>query len=261
MRSALIPPIPDLERFAGSRRFHMLLAQHCDDARYLEFYRARAADAYTILDNGADEQDALNMERVLELACKVGASEIIVPDVQQDDWATLVQGERSFAYLMTSGQQLYEQAGKPRLMIVPQGTNAWEWETCLAGLLTRAERVERLFHIRPPVIGVSKNHDDVVRGGLRTLLAKLPAGYDVHLLGWPRRTIALLELAHEFPWIRSVDSARPFTYGMRGEYISNGLARSLPTEHDYFHTAIPDDRVDFVQDNIRTFDAYSRGVA
>lgn len=258
MKTALIPPTPDLERFAGGDSMHMMLAQHCEP-RYLEFYtRERARGAYVILDNGADELWAgVAMPRLLNVVNITRAQEVVLPDVQCDGPDTVATTQNALKWLERDGQEAYQRAGEPTFMIVPQGVVLSEWRTSMYRML-------KACGDRPPVIGVAKNHDDLIVGGLHRCLSWIPDGYVIHLLGWPRRLITLREVAEKFPEIRSVDSARPLKLAMTGRLLHD--ERGLPTRVNgtdgvhYFEDSVPMNYEDIARTNIKTFRSYALDV-
>jgi hypothetical protein len=261
MKTALITPIPDLDRFAGGEPIHMMLAQLCSlkgsSQRYLEFYaRERANGSHVILDNGADELGkGINMSTLLDIVEAVRAQEVILPDVQGNGPDTVAATQDALRWLVDDGREQYIRAGEPKLMIVPQGQLFSEWRNSLNMMLNATEGFL-------PVIGVAKNHDELIVGGLGRCLRAIPSGYEVHLLGWPRRLITLLEVAEEFPWLRSVDSGRPFKHGMIGQHLQD--ERRLPTrapasggEQHFFEDSIPTNYENVTRSNVDLFKAYA----
>lgn len=94
---------------------------------------ARAVRGYKILDNSLIELGgAVDLERVLAAAEKIGADEIILPDVFQDGPATVKAVKGSLRYLT----EKWPNRDWPfKLMAVAQGKDVEEWYACYNELL------------------------------------------------------------------------------------------------------------------------------
>lgn len=265
MKVALIPPVPDLERFATTD-IHLLLSHLFAHPGYLEYYsKRRDFGDYIILDNSAHENGAGNLpDELLDQAVAVRAQEVVCPDVLFDDRGTVSAGVRMFRYMTSdAGWEKFCAAGLPRLMLVPQGTTRGEWVKCLTSLMHEWE--ERMSHLvgMPPVIGVSKDYEDLVSGGITSLIAQYLAplrqamGIDVHCLGWPSKLWSLAKVQQETPWVRSTDSAKPFVYARAGIRLEPGgtVPRYPRRAHDYFTTPTDDALVDLARINVEVFKA------
>lgn len=223
MKTILIPSIPNLEMAKG-RDYHLLLSHLCEDVEYLKFYvKEKSAGSYLILDNSAHEfQAGEGPQRLLEVAVRLQADEVVVPDYLEDADQTVAKAIDAFRWFAGKGREAFEQLD-PRLMIVPQGDSFYSWRRCLHHLTEvfyRAQSSAPELFRRSPVIGVSKDYE-VFDGGLPRLLEKviLPhatsMGSPIHMLGWGRRLWDLKIVARDFgPFIRTVDSAKPFVYAM-----------------------------------------------
>lgn len=259
MKVALIPPIPDLRRFASESSVHLLLAQLCHIDPYREYYKERSIDGdYLILDNGADEiGQGMRVETLLSIARYVGAQEVVLPDVQQDGAATYAATREACEWLITpEGREAYADAGHPRLMIVPQGRTRDEWLDCFEAMWNMHIYSGRVWNENyEPVVGLAKNHEALIDGGLVALMAELDPTIDVHLLGWPRRLEAIPDLLVQFPRIRSIDTARAFVYGRAGiSVIPYDEAPTYPERsEDYFDVPILATFHDTVRSNINAF--------
>lgn len=245
MRVCIISPVPDLERFVGDTRVHLLLAHLFDHPqigeRYREFYqRRRERNDYLILDNGAYEGAALPMPKLLEVARKVNATEVVLPDVPFHCRQTIANSSNALGWLMSNGgKRAYADAGKPRLMIVPHGRTLDQVMTCLT-TLHHATRIAMNALGGPyPSVGVSKFHEIGLRGGVLRVLAALDFdAYQVHMLGWAGTWSTLRHVATRYPEIRSIDSARPLVYAHAGQKLDEASAKIRRTE-DYFEKPVP----------------------
>lgn len=256
MDIALIPPVPDLGRYAGRGDMHMLLVALFNRPGYVEYYAKR--DEYKILDNGAHETqtEGLGILPLLKLAAKVNASEVVLPDVPGNAVKSIETTRRALAWLDTpKGMQAYGEAGMPSLMIVPQGRSLDAWAGSLRVMLNAYHDV---FRDSIPTIGFAKHH---VEGGfdpceMYDAARQLsPAGV-IHCLGWPRNLWSIDELTSYTRDIRSIDSARPFVYAANGILLEpGGMIPKYPKRaDDYFDTALDADD-ELVERNIEVFRA------
>lgn len=263
MKACLIPPIPDLDKYVDNQATHHLLLAHLFASslgdKYATFYRDRAARGdYLIIDNSTRELgDALGIEKALELAMVVGASEIVLSDIRFSAIQTLEATERDLFWLTTAGRDLYEQAGKPALMFVPQGGSFPAWHACFVRLLDMTENAIAELDGPDPVVGVPYAYGHRLERPFRELvyLAMAP-GLPVHLLGWPRHLQTLVEIASEFPQVRSVDSSRPFVYAKHGLMVSPRVEYPGRDTH-YFFDPIPRAHTELTRRNIDLFRAYA----
>lgn len=208
MKTAIIPP-GRLAYPYGLRgdRYHLTLCHLIPSlASYTEFYRRRSHQGdYIILDNSAHEMGVGNgIERLIEAAHEISASEVVLPD-------RLFIGDDTLEQAVEALPILREKLPKVKVMGVPQGRTIQEWEDCLHGLVS----------IGVDTIGISKDYE-VWPGGLRDRVheAVMAGNQEIHLLGWGRRLNALYELAREYgERLRGVDSAKPLVYASHGLFL------------------------------------------
>jgi hypothetical protein len=247
MRVALIPPIPDLP-YQGTTDIHLLLSHLIGRSGYLEHYATRkAAGDYIILDNSAHENGSGNGARELLFQARlVRANEVVCSDVLFDCPGTIERTEAMLQYIASDhGWEAYYAAGCPRLMLVPQGTDEISWARCLKRLMYVWDIHMSQLATMPPVVGVSKDYDDFVDGGIAHLISKYcrpltKRGVDVHCLGWPANLWALADVHRRCPWVRSADSAKPFVYARAGVKLEpGGPVPDYPHRtDDYFETPL-----------------------
>lgn len=98
---------------------------------YAEF--AKKVPGYKILDNSLIELGgAVNLQRVLDAAEKIGADEIILPDVFQNGPATIKATQKALVELL----KIYPNGKIPyKLMAVAQGKDEEEWYECYKYLM------------------------------------------------------------------------------------------------------------------------------
>jgi len=259
MRIALIPPTPELPEMPLTG-IHLILSHLLEDDRYASFYTTRALHGdYVILDNSAHEYGAGNKaEQLLAQCAAVFADEVVAPDVLFDANATVEASRSMFRYIDTHWEQ-YLIANKPRLMLVPQGTNRGEWVKSLHGLLRAWDVVLGSRDMEDPVIGVSKDYDSIVKGGITTLIKQYlePMKAEVHCLGWPTNLWSLAKVMQECPWVRSTDSAKPYVYAANEILLEPGgsvpeYPRRAP---DYFTKPLTDKQRKIATRNVKVFQA------
>lgn len=268
MKVALIPPVPELKRF-GQGDFHLLLTHLFDNSDYVFHYRLqKQAKAYLVLDNSAHEfKRGLVPERLLAAAWSIQANEMVMPDVLFKGTDTIDAGAKALDWLTDQGMSRFEDL-KPRIMLVPQGADRFEYYTCLSGLIWKYQVMTRRYPAlfdRPPVIGVSKDYE-IWEGGIEKLFAdrleRIHNEYqiDVHLLGWGRELWRLGELADAHPWIRSTDSAKPFVYGSKYIDIDDPTKPpEYPTrDESYFRTPLDSLMRDISDHNVAVFKGLAR---
>lgn len=208
MKLAIIAPPRMLQFCDESEGVQMALARKVlADQVYRDYYSARHdAGDYIIMDNGAAEEGTLNLFDLNLARSWIGTNvEMIVPDVVNEMQLTIDLAER-----------FLKEIPRPR-MVVPQGRILKEWLTCL-----RAQINAGPFD----AIGISK-YCPVPRPLLlhhlqdyyaRVLFAEMPP---VHLLGLNSAPFDIQKLAQDFPWVRSMDTAAPVAYGLRGQMLRN----------------------------------------
>lgn len=259
MKLALITPIPDLERFATLSKIHLVLPEHFDDDRYLQFYKyRRSVGDYVIMDNGAHEHAGpLPISELMMRAAELGPNEIVLPDVQRDKRATIIATNNALAWIRQNPES-YDAAGRPNLMVVPQGTTMDEWSSCRDAIYHTWDHLD-MQPRRYPVIGIAKHHEDLITGGISRLVASCrvhPQIKDcqIHLLGWPRRLHVVKEVRHMYPEVRSIDTARAYTFAKMEVPIDRPpdpkSARYPDRDAEFFTDAIPEHQRILARSNV-----------
>ena len=216
MKVATILPTNYLD-IIEDRPYHMALAHLVGkDQEYTEFYRQQAEKGnYVILDNGVIETGKpMNIMQLVTCAKKIAADEIILPDVFQDDEATLNNACEAIPIAR------HELPGV-KLMAVPQGKTLEEWVDCARMLLEMDIDVLGI----PKVLTKMAGRD----GRLMALLelGNLLRGIEVHLLGcWENpiecTVIEKASQAGRIRPVRGVDSGIAYVYAREGMLITDG---------------------------------------
>lgn len=267
MKTCLIAPIPDLDRFVSDHFKHHLLLDHLFDIpgwgeTYAQFYKRRSHEGdFVTIDNGAKEHaQGVGLAQLLRRARQVEANEVVVADVRFCGRESLAASAAELHALRTNLRDEYEQAGQPQLMLVPHGETPIDWRNCMFGLETIAEHV--LAEIDGPMfsLGIPYAYAHYYEPGvylelIRAAVARVTEA-NVHLLGWPRELEILMNVTDEFPRIRSIDSSRPIVYAQAGEYARSTV--EYPGRRiNYFTTSTPFECSELVEENIRIFKAFA----
>lgn len=267
MKTCLIAPIPDLDRFVGEQFKHHLLLDHLFDIPewgdvYREFYarRKRAGDFITI-DNGAKEHArGSGLAQLLARAREVDADEVVVSDIRFKGRESLALSQLEMMQLLSHLREEYEAAGMPRLMIVPHGETIIDWRNCMFALERVAEHVLNAIDGPQYTIGLPYAYDHVFIEGMMPLVelaVKEVTPNNVHVLGWPRRLSTLDDIGGAYPDIRSIDSSRPIVYGQRGLLaIDHNEYPGRPI--NFFTNATPWEQDAVVHNNIDIFRSLAR---
>lgn len=174
--------------------YHFALGQELvRDPVYRANYKLLASNGvFIIVDNGAAEHDVPPFGEVVAVADEIGADEIIMPDVLRDKEATLD----------VFVEHLDAVPARKR-MIVPQGKDWQEWETCLHAMIDICSRFSS--------IGLPK-HLESLPGGRATALRiikqhRLYNWYHIHMLGaWDNILTEIRAAKRVFPGVRGIDS-------------------------------------------------------
>lgn len=273
MKAALIPPYHLLPEF-GHADLHLMLVHCCDNPKYVAHYkRERERGAYLILDNSAHEfkhgQDSV---KIAAWAKRLNVQEVVVPDVLDNGPATVDRAIEALEMWFETKSSLMSELN-PALMYVPQGAKQEEYYDCMTELVRLQSYVARKKGIkRDFVIGISKDYEDFP-GGLANILRVVEltrtglwesngVRLHAHILGWHRHLWVLNDLAKEFPWVRSTDSAKPFVFAMNNILLdSEADPPPYPGRHatGYFKRRLSAFQVDYAWQNVLTFQRAARG--
>jgi hypothetical protein len=274
LKTALIPPIPELEKY-GIGEFHLLLSHLMPNPLYADHYlRERRRGSYIVLDNSAHEFKVGQVAKELrDHALFLQCQEVVVPDALED-------GPKTVDLAMETLEAWYEKRDlrmsnlNPALMYVPQGKDEAEWKDCFNEIIRlhtfMAKKVKGFR--RSFVLGISKDYD-VWDGGLVHLLREYVAPMrdklwveaeikmQVHMLGWMRYLWNLNAIAIEFPWIRSTDSAKPFVYARHNLTTSptNAIPPYPTRPSDYFEQELTQLQRGHASRNVKIFAKAANG--
>lgn len=215
MRFAHIVPTAHLEELDKYSNMHLILEHvaKCDDT-YADFFKK--SNKYKILDNGAYEKGyPTALYHLIQMADKLKADEIVIPDVFQNAKATLIHFKDFRGYI--AGHP--EVKKKYKFMAVPQGKTAHEYLNCLHTMATCTEVdvIGLSFIVIKDAFKEITGFSDIRRNRLflTSILALSPLvtkGKEFHLLGMGN--CQELELQKKHPFIRSADSSTCFIHGL-----------------------------------------------
>jgi len=232
---------------------------------YMLHYKAEVDNgAYVILDNSAHETGRGDPGDVLlQQALLIGAQEIVLPDVLFDARETYRLSRQALRVLAECARQWTHDTLS--VMIVPQAAAVSEWMELLVELVELyAELMSRHPRALPqPVLGISKDYFSAWDGGIRRLIdAGLSLNLDIHLLGWWWKGWEELgQIAREYGTsIRSIDSAKPLVYALRGIKLIPG--EPLPyvkRPRDFFSRKLTPEQIPIATHNVEVFNRLARG--
>jgi len=196
--------------------YHMALAHVVrEDHNYAEWYQKHSQKgAYVILDNGVEEEVALELPEILEAADMIHANEIILPDVFRNGPATI---ESTFKALDDPLVATAREA-KIRFAAVVHGKDRGAWLDCF-DKFNNDPRIDTIM--------IPKVVDDIWGyGGRYAACAYIQASNRVmkdkqyHLLGIWSDPIEVFLHAGNHCWIRGLDTALAFQAGYQEVSIS-----------------------------------------
>lgn len=247
MKVGLIAPIPHLSEYATGDFHLVLLHLLLQQPGYRHHYnRLTLANPMThiVVDNSAFELGAgLSVNELLDQAIYIGAREICIPDVMHDAQGTIERAAMSIRTLYSNRRKDLRDH-LIQLMIIPHGKTIYQWGQCLEA---QVQFLDDMFPNDRFTIGIPKDYE-TWPGGRMSLIARFVEQYrrdrdmDVHLLG-VNNLNAITAMRLQYPWIRSTDSVKPFTYARAGLVIPPPDS-STPVPHnpgrpeDFFTTRI-----------------------
>lgn len=243
MKVGLIPPAGQ-EIWILKSDFHLTLAQRAQDKNYKAAYdTAYKRGDFIIVDNGANEGEAV-LPGALTLAVKkLHGSEVVLPDVFYDPASTLARAEE---YIVQYDDW------KVRNMVVAQGRTVQEIKSMICKLSNRKFR-------RVGTIGLPRHLLETLNlPAVRIDLANwihdtFGQTFSIHLLGtshlWPSE---VKRAAMYAPFIRSVDTSLPFNYAIANKQLDMAkVTDNIKRPNSYFADGWHLDPV-LVDDNINT---------
>lgn len=177
-----------------------------------QFLKAHSLGRFTIMDNGAAENERLTADELVDAAERILADEVIMPDALRLSDATLA---------LTTDARMQRKIPPRYRMVVPQGDSWEEWRWCLD------QMHERLMF---RTIGVAKHLERLEGGRLAALKyleqQKYHLMYDIHLLGiWNQPHFEIKQT--NFPWVRGIDTGAPIAWAQAGMSMSMAGHHSL----------------------------------
>lgn len=273
MKAALIPPNYHLAEF-GQGDLHLLLVHLCDSQTYVHHYELqRERGAYLILDNSAHEfSEGQDCIKIAAWAKRLNVQEVVVPDVLDNGPATVERAIEALEIWYETKSSLMSELN-PALMYVPQGTKQEEYYDCMTELIRLHRYVAKKRGIkRDFVLGISKDYEDFP-GGLDNILQTVEivrhglweadnTRMHVHILGWHRHLWVLNDLAKNFSFVRSTDSAKPFVYALNNILLDpESDPPPYPGRHAtaFFKKKMSAFQIDYAWQNCITFQRAANG--
>jgi queuine/archaeosine tRNA-ribosyltransferase len=213
MKAALIPP-KGYEHTALESDIHLVLPLPPlrKNMAYIATYAAaRLRGDYIILDNGCAEDQLVTGEVLMQFAKRIGAHEIVAPDVMSNAAATL---EATNTFL-----DAFPEAADYNIMAVLQGVTQNE----RSFLLDQFAKTEAITAIGIPKVLSSKYHSKVRLDTVEYILNKYPGRFQIHLLGLNSHFPNEIAIT-PFKGVRSMDSAQPYKLAEVGASMNTSNA-------------------------------------
>lgn len=204
MKVAAIAPV-DLLEFCRRDSYHMILPEPYEKS---EDYRnwAQSIEGFKLLDNGVIEGNQVDINRMLQIAHAINASEVIAPDVLDDCDTTIMAVGQFLNELEEMSERSFD------VMAVVQGKNVAEYLKCLSafaqdtritsvGIPRRMTKVLNSKWARVSFAEIMLHHGMFER-------------FEVHYLGandWLREVVCLGETP-----ARGIDTSLPFVMALEG---------------------------------------------
>ena len=205
---------------------------------YFDFYTdlATQPEQLIILDNGIAEDVDTHPQDLINLAIRVKADEVVIPDMLGDCNATIDRMRKFESYAMENPQFRY--------IGVVQGQSVSEWLKCL-----NAMQYSPWVH----TIALPRIMNKEIKTQ-RFLFADSLYKHDwidkpIHCLGassWIREIVALSELP-----IRSLDTSLPFVMGLALRDIVTD--EYVPRQEDYFFARPSKAQTNFCEANVNQY--------
>ena len=203
-----------------------------EEPKYLEYFRkAKAAGRYIIMDNSLHELgEAYDSSRLIYWINELKPNEFIVPDVWQDQTATLVNAKKWMSIELPEGvtkvavvqAQNYHEAFQCYNILKIQGYKKIAFSY-------GADWYAKEFPHPNPLVGKMMGRIMTISKMYKSNL--IEKSDRVHLLGCALPQ----EFAYynDFPFIESIDTSNPIIHGLEGvKYSSNGLYTKSSTKID-----------------------------
>ena len=210
-----------------TQKMHMFLTHLVEKYPFYAKFAAEVA-GYKILDNSLIELGgAVDLKRVLEAAEKIGADEIILPDVFQKGPETIEAVNKALEELY----QMYPKRDWPfKLMAVAHGRDEDEWYECYH---------ELLYHPDIDVIGIPKVLAKAHPQGRPYFVNKL-----CDLKKKPHHLLGLWYSINELKEYKHIHDIRSCDTVLLGYFAKHGLSMDS-VRPDGFTVDLEDDVIDY----------------
>jgi hypothetical protein len=225
MKVALIPP-NGMANYAMHGSMLMCLAHLITNQAYADYTATMfrlSGKMFTILDNGANENQQLGNFELSDTTKRLHTSELVLPDV-------LYKAEETFDAVM---EYMVNHTSSSTInnMAVVQGVEDVE----LHKLVHRYAEVYKITTLGLPRLLLMATGNKSIRIDLANWIENhYPGRFELHFLGassqWVREPYYATKYA---PHVRSIDTSLPFNYGLQGEMIDL-CTRSIDRPFDYF---------------------------
>jgi len=251
MKVCNIMPESLLSYHGDKTDYHLVIAPYIKkESYYMNFFKQRSNNGdYVIIDNGVIEYGhPMHFKEVIELAQKINANEIMLPDYS-------FNAERTFNEIVNQYNDVKDDYDLDQfnLIAVPQGGTVSEYLYCL-------ERITNLDFV--DTIGLTylvdryPNVDRTFIVGLMNEIGLVDKNKEYHLLGYlgheDMDPIKIQNISY-YRWIRGIDTRTPIIYAYNGYQLKPNKLRpkNEPEMFEEIHPENPHN--DLYEYNIEVF--------
>lgn len=254
MHAALIPP-KGYEHTALWSHFHLMLAQVVHDDYFTTYSRAKLRNDYIIMDNGAAEGKLVDMDTLINAACALDVSEVVLPDAMHHAAETITMAKDAFNMKPSIGDLGFS------IMGIIQGDHKTDIPYCVDSY----RDMHGVTTLGIPRHWIRTLGDVYARFNICAMLQAngMHERFEVHLLGtstaWPGE---IQMLSRTYPWVRSVDTSMPYNWTMAGlrlpePYMKNQV-QAIARPNAYFEVPRTLDE-DLLEANCQTYLEWAQG--
>lgn len=273
MKLALIPPL-DLLVHTWTTDYQLVLPEWVDRSRTYED-NANALSSrgdFIILDNGAAEDNLYEPDELIEMAVEIGASELAIPDMLGDAFATF----QKFAEFFDQNEEIlatnkFATDEGPNLGFVAQGKSEIDALSLVLQVMT-SKWAPYISTVYLPRLLIRESQNNYARINLaRAIYAQFDTRLDIHLFGsapeWPRESLAA---STEAPFIRGIDTSMPYNWAFKGRVLGGGASifdqdpntgiQNIGRPDDYFDLTSEDFDPEILAQNVRVMHTWTGNI-
>lgn len=256
MRLALIPPLSHLEDCFDTN-IQLALPHMFEDNRYSAFYHmmcaAQPIGQHVILDNGAAENESVDLDEFIEMIQHLGPREFALPDALGNTDQTVAN---AFHFLLDYGSKI---PNTTDVGFVAQGKTVDEASAGIDAIVdSHVGSYVKVIYI--PRLLIKESGEEDARFQVAEYIHHRYSHLQIHLFGAsPFYPTELYYAATHHPYIRSMDTSLPYNYASADVELTLDTARPIGRPNDYFTSEYWDDQHELVKKNVETVKKWASG--